>query len=414
MNFIFLSLFILILSKLIVELALGKLNRATVLANKETIPTTYVEVLDEKTYKKSIHYTLAKNSFNAYQLAYDAAFLSLFLFSGLLPNLFNALSDHLGTSLFAQANTLVAILLVLSIPSFPFDWWYQFKIEEAFGFNRSTQKLWLTDKLKGLCLTILLGIPLSWVLLKFFHAFPSTWWIWGFIAFFSFQLLMLLLYPRLILPLFNKLKPLEDGPLKTRLLKLANKANFKASEIQVMDGSKRSSHSNAFFTGFGRFRKIIFFDTLIEQLEPQELEAVLAHEIGHYKLGHIPQRLVISAIITLCTLGILNWIVKQDLFYTTFGFDPSSGIVPAIVVLSLITGLVAFWVSPLFNAWSRLHEFQADQFAKKLIQSPLPLISSLRKMTEKNLSNLTPHPLFSKFYYSHPTLIEREQALLKD
>jgi len=193
----------------------------------------------------------------------------------------------------------------------------------------------------------------------------------------------------------------------------AHKAGFRAKSIEVMDGSKRSSHSNAFFTGFGRFRHIVLFDTLLEQLTEDQVEAVLAHEIGHYKKGHIPQRLIISAGFTLGAFWLIAYLMGQAWFYTGFGFDPQDGIVPALLLFSILASLVTFWITPLINLWSRKNEFEADAFAKKAVQSPKPLIESLRKLHEKNLSNLTPHPLYSAFYYSHPTLLEREAALRK-
>jgi STE24 endopeptidase len=221
---------------------------------------------------------------------------------------------------------------------------------------------------------------------------------------------MAVLAPVLILPLFNKFTPLPEGSLRERLLQLAERTRFRARSIQIMDGSKRSRHSNAFFTGFGGFRKIVLFDTLIQQLAEPELEAVLAHEIGHFKKKHIPKMLAATALGSLLGLYLLSWLAQQAWFYHGFGFEPGS-LVPALLLFGLLSGLVTFWFSPIAHTWSRRYEYQADAFAAQVMNEAAPLIGALRKLNEKNLSNLTPHPLYSGFYYSHPTLLERERAL---
>jgi STE24 endopeptidase len=236
------------------------------------------------------------------------------------------------------------------------------------------------------------------------------WWLWAWGLLMAFQLVMVILAPLLILPLFNKFAPLPEGNLRDRLLALAARTGFAARSIQVMDGSRRSRHSNAFFTGFGRFRKIAIFDTLIEQLSEPELEAVLAHEIGHFKKGHIPQRLALAAIGLLAAFGCTAWLTDQPAFAAAFGF-PEGGVATTLLLVGLLSEAVTFWLAPVSNLWSRRHEYEADAFAVRSIGATLPLITALRKLSEKNLSNLTPHPLYSGLYYSHPTLLEREQAL---
>jgi STE24 endopeptidase len=218
------------------------------------------------------------------------------------------------------------------------------------------------------------------------------------------------LAPVLILPLFNKFTPLPDGSLRERLMALADRTRFRAKNILVMDGSKRSRHSNAFFTGFGRFRKIVLFDTLIQQLTEPELEAVLAHEIGHFKKKHIPKLLLFSAVTSLAGFYLVALLARQDWFYRAFGFQPGS-LAPALLLFGLLSGVATFWFSPLAHGWSRRYEYQADAFAAAAMGDARPLIGALRKLNEKNLGNLTPHPLYSGFYYSHPILLERERAL---
>lgn len=409
------DLFILLLvSKAAAELWLGFLNRRSVLANRGVVPEAFRGFIDQETYDKSVAYTLAKNTFGSFETIYDTVLLGGIVLSGFLPWLFYSFVSVLGMSLWAQALTLVGMGIVIALFSLPLDWYSQFRIEEHFGFNRSSIKLWIIDKIKGLALVCVIGIPVLWVVLIFFEVMPNTWWLWAFAFLFGFQLLMMILYPQLIMPLFNKLEPMKDGELKDRLMRLADRTGFKASTIQVIDGSKRSGHSNAFFTGFGKFRRIVLFDTLIEQLKPVELEAVLAHEIGHYKKGHVLKLLAVSAVTTFLMFAAIAWFVKKPWFFESFGFSPSSGMVPALVVFFLLSGLITFWLTPLMNLMSRKHEYEADAFAKEAMKSAEPLISSLRKLSEKNLSNLTPDPLFSAFHYSHPTLLEREKAIRRD
>jgi STE24 endopeptidase len=214
----------------------------------------------------------------------------------------------------------------------------------------------------------------------------------------------------LILPLFNRFTPLPEGTLRERLLRLAERTRFRARSIQIMDGSKRSRHSNAFFIGFGRFRKIVLFDTLMQQQAEPELEAVLAHEIGHFKRKHIPKTLLLGALSSLAGFRIIAWLSHQDWFYRSFGFQPG-GLVPALLLFGLLSGAATFWLSPVAHWWSRRHEYEADAFAAGVMKEAQSLIQALRKLNEKNLSNLTPHPLYSGFYYSHPALLERERAL---
>lgn len=395
------------------ELVLAALNRAEVRRHAATPPPAVAAMMDQPTYAKSVAYTLAKSRFGTLTEVFDALVLAMVLFGGVLPALFDHFAVWGGPdAVWDDVLFIIAAGVLLSIPSLPFDWWGQFRIEAQFGFNKSTPKLWITDKLKGLALMLAIGYPLLWVLLSLVRWVGPAWWLWGFGLFFGFQLLMLVLYPKLILPLFNKLTPLPDGELRTRLLALGDRTGFKAQAIQVMDGSKRSGHSNAFFTGFGRFRRIVLFDTLIAQLTAEELEAVLAHEIGHYRRGHIPKMLAVSALMQLGGFALIAWLARAPWFNSAFGFPPGE-LAPAFLLFGLLSGLVMFWFSPLGNFFSRKHEYEADGFARDAMGGPAAMLGALRKLAQKNLSNLTPHPWFSAFFYSHPTLVERERALLR-
>jgi STE24 endopeptidase len=410
MNWFVAFVLALIVLKCAVQVWLERLNQSNVRLHAHAVPEAFKGIIDEATYAKSVEYAVAKGSFDQIELIYHCAILLAVLFSGLLPWGFDWFSGRFGTSAWSMAALLFATGMLLSLPGLPLDWHAQFRLEERFGFNTTTQKLWWMDRLKGLLLGLVLGYPLLALVLKLVEWTGPWWWFWAWGALLGFQLLMMVLAPALILPLFNKFTPLPEGPLRERLLRLAERTRFRARSIQVMDGSKRSRHSNAFFTGFGRLRKIVLFDTLAQQLADTELEAVLAHEIGHFKKKHIPKALAVSAAGSLAGCYLVSLLARQTWFYRGFGFEPGS-IVPALLLFGLLSGVVTFWFSPLAGWWSRRNEYQADAFAARVMNEPRSLIGALRKLNEKNLGNLTPHPLYSRFYYSHPTLLEREQAL---
>jgi STE24 endopeptidase len=411
-NIFGLAVMLLVIARWLAELWLSRLNQRHVLAHANEIPPAFRGVIDEPTYKKSVEYTLAKARFGNVEDTFSTAVLLIFLFSGVLPWAFHQFSDGLGQLAWAMAAYLFAVGFAMSLPGLPFDWRAQFRLEQKFGFNTTTQKIWWMDRLKGLLLAGVLGYPLLVLILKIVEWTGAWWWLWAWAALLAFQFLMLVLAPVLIMPLFNKFTPLPEGSLRERLLGLAVRTRFRAQSIQLMDGSKRSRHSNAFFTGFGRFRKIVLFDTLVQQLTEPELEAVLAHEIGHYKKKHIPKMLAFSAVSSLVSFYLISILARQEWFYRAFGFEPGN-VTPALLLFGLLAGTVTFWFSPLLHSWSRRYEYQADAFAARVMNEAQSLIGALRKLNEKNLSNLTPHPWYSGFYYSHPTLLERERALAK-
>ena len=410
MSFVATTAALLILARLAAELWLASLNHRHVLAHAGEMPKAFRGIIDEPTYKESVAYTLAKGRLGNIEGTYNTGVLLVVLFSGALPWAFHLFSQGLGLSAWAMAAFLYATGLAVSLPGWPFDWYAQFRLEQKFGFNTTTPKIWWSDRLKGLLLALVLGYPLSVLILKIVQWTTVWWWLWAWGVVLAFQLLIGLLAPVLILPLFNKFTPLPEGGLRERLLDLAKRTQFRARSIQLMDGSKRSRHSNAFFTGLGRFRKIVLFDTLVQQLTEPELEAVLAHEIGHFKKKHIPKMLGFAAACSLVGFYLISVLARQEWFYRAFGFEPKN-VAPALLLLGLLAGTVTFWFSPLIHWWLRRYEYQADAFAARVMSGTQSLIGALRKLNEKNLSNLTPHPYYSGFYYTHPTLLEREQAL---
>lgn len=392
------------------QLWLEILNQRHVRAHAASVPDAFKGVVTPETYAKSVEYTLAKSKFHNVELTWDVIVLAAVLFSGVLPWFYRVFENAFGHSIWVGAAFVVAVSILLNVPDLPFDWYSQFHLEQRFGFNTNTPKTFWVDRVKGLLLGVAIGFPLLWLIFKLVDWLGDWWWLWAWAAMMLFQLIMLVVAPILILPLFNKFSPLPEGPLRDRLLGLGDRAGFRAKDIQVMDGSKRSRHSNAFFTGFGHFRKIVLFDTLVEQLQPTELEAVLAHEIGHYKKRHIPKTMIWSAIATLIGFYIISLLARQGWFYNAFGFTTGS-VVPAFLLFGLLAGAVTFWISPISHWFSRKYEYEADAYAAKVMNEVRSLVGALRKLNEKNLSNLMPHPYYSGFYYSHPTLLEREQAL---
>lgn len=400
----------LVVARLVAEQFLASLNRRHVLAHAGAVPEAFRDVVDAPTYATSVQYTLARGRFGQVADTWSALVLLVALFSGALPWAQQWVGATLGRGVWADALFLFTIGAAFSVAGLPFDWFADFRLEQRFGFNTTTPWTWWLDRCKGLALAAALGLPLLALLLKLVEWTGGAWWFWAWAAVLGFQLAMTVLAPVLILPLFNKFAPLPEGPLRARLLALADRTGFRARSIEVMDGSRRSRHSNAFFLGLGRWRKIVLFDTLIQQLGEAELEAVLAHEIGHFKLRHIPKLLVASAAGLLAGFAALGWLAGQQGVYAAFGLQPGR-VAGALLLFGLLAGAATFWLSPLAHAWSRRYEYQADAFAARALGEAGPLISALRKLNEENLSNLTPHPLYSAFYYSHPTLLERERAL---
>lgn len=413
MDIILITFICLLVLKLVIGITLDSINMHYARSLADRVPDAFLDFIDLATYQNSIRYTEAKTRFSIISDLYDSLICAGVLLLGILPWLYNVLSGVLGFGVWGQACVLFLVSIILGLPALPFDWWGTFKLEGRFGFNKSTVSLWFMDKIKGLIIGFIIGFPLLALLIYLVTATGSLWWLWGFAVFFIFQLVMVVAYPMFIMPLFNKFKPLEEGALKERLIALAERTGFKAQTILVVDGSKRSGHSNAYFSGYGKFRRIVLYDTLIEQMDEEELEAVLAHEIGHYKLGHIPKMIAFSGLSTFLMFVMLGWLSNGSWLAEAFYFDAevAGNIVPIFLLFVMLSGLVTFWLSPLTSRLSRRHEYEADAFARDAMGSAVPLSQALRKLHKENLSNLTPHPLYSSFYYSHPTLLERESSM---
>lgn len=402
---------VLIGTRLLAQLGLAALNRREVLRHANNPPPAVAAMVDTFTFNRSTAYTLAKNRFSVVTLIFEAGVLALLLASGVLPWLFETIGDWAPAAKWDDALFILAAVFLSALPGLPFEWWETFRLEERFGFNKMTPGLWVMDKLKGAALLLVIGFLVLWALLELVAWVGAGWWVWGFALMFGVQLLLLVIHPYVIEPLFNKSTPLPEGALKTRLFRLADRTGFRAKTIEVVDGSKRTGHGNAYFSGFGRFRRIVLFDTLLAQLSEEETEAVLAHEVGHYRMGHIPKRLATIAGFMLFFFWLISALAESAWFNPGFGF-PAGEMAPAFLLFGLTSELVLFWLTPLGNRVSRKHEFEADAFAREAMGGPDPLVAALRKLASKSLNNLTPHPLFSAVYFSHPALVEREAALL--
>ncbi|MDO9243114.1 MAG: M48 family metallopeptidase [Rhodocyclaceae bacterium] len=377
-----------------------------VAAHREAVPAGFADRIDLADHQKAADYSSAKIRLGLLELAADIALLLLFTFGGLL-----LACDQFWRDIFAGAGYAHGLALFASVGiagfcvGLPFSLYRTFALEARFGFNKMTPGLYVADLLKQLLLTVLIGAPLLLAVLWLMGAMGERWWLYVWAAWLGFNLLVLLLYPTFIAPLFNKFTPLADGEMKTRIEALLAHCGFASSGLFVMDGSKRSAHGNAYFTGFGRAKRIVFFDTLLDKLAPGEVEAVLAHELGHFKHRHVWKRIAVMAALSLALLWLLGQLIDQSWFYEGLKVG-AGGTALALILFSLVLPVFTFPFAPLMSWLSRHHEFEADAYAAKQA-SGSELISALLKLYRDNAATLTPDPLFSLFYDSHPPASQR-------
>jgi STE24 endopeptidase len=375
-----------------------------ILRHRDRVPAEFAASIPLAAHQKAADYTVTRTRFGLVTLLVNSAVLVAFTLLGGLQALSTALLHAAGPGMMHQIALIVAFAAISGVIDLPFDWYRQFVIEQRFGFNKMTIKLWLVDMAKGALVGAVIGLPLLWVVLTLMARTGDLWWLYAWLVWSGFQLLMMVLYPTVIAPLFNKFTPLADDSLKRRIEGLMARVGFAAKGLFVMDGSKRSAHGNAYFSGFGANKRIVFFDTLLERLAPQEIEAVLAHELGHFKLKHIVKRIALLFAVSLGFLALLGYLKTQAWFYTGLGVEPllgASNDAMALLLFMLVLPVFTFVLSPLTSITSRKHEFEADAFAAKHTVAG-DLVSALVKMYEDNASTLTPDPLHSAFYDSHP------------
>ncbi len=388
--------------------------------HRAAVPAAFAATVSLAAHQKAADYTLAKTRFGLLETAFGAAVLLGWTLLGGLDALNQFLLQGLGAGMVQQLALIAAFVLIGGLIELPFSLYQTFVIEQRFGFNKMTLRLWLADLLKATVLGALLGLPIAALILWLMGAAGTLWWLWAWGAWMGFNLLLLLLYPTFIAPLFNKFQPLEDETLKARVTALMQRCGFSAKGLFVMDGSRRSAHANAYFTGFGAAKRVVFFDTLLAKLSPGEVDAVLAHELGHFKHRHIIKRIVSLFALSLAGFALLGWLAQQAWFYAGLGVTPSLGLlVPALaaaepgandalalLLFVLVSPVFSFFIAPLLARLSRQHEFEADAYARQQT-SGVDLASALLKLYEDNAATLTPDPLYVAMYYSHPPAAQR-------
>ena len=389
-----------------------------VAAHRDVVPAAFASTITLAAHQRAADYTLAKGRFGLLGIAFGAAMLLGWTLLGGIDLLNQALQATVLPRYGSMAYQLVLLAgfaIIGAVVDLPFDLYSTFRIEQRFGFNRMTWRLYVADMLKGALIGALIGLPLATLMLWIMAATGPLWWLWAWGAWMAFNLAVLVLYPTVIAPLFNKFEPLADESLKGRVQALMQRCGFAAKGLFVMDGSKRSAHANAYFTGLGAAKRVVFFDTLLAKLTGAEVEAVLAHELGHFKHKHVIKRIALMFALSLAGLALLGWLSHQPWFYAGLGVQPSftkPNDAAALLLFLLVVPTFSFFVSPLFAQLSRRHEFQADAYACAQ-SSGRDLAAALLKLHEDNAATLTPDPLYARFYYSHPPASERLAALAR-
>jgi STE24 endopeptidase len=405
-----------LLLSLAVKLWLATRQMRHVATHRNQVPAPFVKTVSLQAHQKAADYTLAKGRLGLISMAFGTAVLLAWTLLGGLDALNTLLRDTVLPAwgpMAYQVALLAAFAVISSLIELPLDAYSTFKVEQQFGFNRMTVKLWLLDMVKGAVVGALIGLPLAALMLWIMGSSGGQWWLWAWFAWVAFNLLLLIIYPTWIAPLFNKFEPLADESLKTRVQALMQRCGFAAKGLFVMDGSKRSAHANAYFTGLGASKRVVFFDTLLQRLTPGEVEAVLAHELGHFKHKHVIKRMVGIFGFSLLGLALLGWLAGQSGFYAGLGVAPNLAApndAMALLLFMLALPPFMFFVSPLMAHFSRRDEFQADAYACAQANGG-DLAQALLKLMEDNASTLTPDPLYVRFYYSHPPASERLAAL---
>jgi STE24 endopeptidase len=398
-----------LLAGLVVKFWLSSRQVRFVASHRDKVPEAFAGTVSLAAHQKAADYTVAKSRLGLLETAFASAVLLAWTLLGGLDTLNQALVGWLGTGMIQQLVLLASFAVISGLLDLPFSLYQTFVVEERFGFNKMTWKLWLADMVKGTVLGALIGLPIAALILWLMGAAGPWWWLWAWGVWMGFNLLLLVIYPTFIAPLFNKFQPLEDETLKARVTALMQRCGFAAKGLFVMDGSKRSAHANAYFTGFGAAKRVVFYDTLLAKLSPGEVDAVLAHELGHFKHKHIVKRIVALFALSLLGFALLGWLATRVWFYTGLGVRPNlegPNDALALLLFMLAVPVFTYFVSPLMAQFSRRHEFEADAFAATQT-SGRDLGNALLKLYEDNASTLTPDPVFVKFYYSHPPASER-------
>jgi STE24 endopeptidase len=413
--FVLILFLVLLLVAELADLILLSLNISHVKRHSSSLPKELSEMLGQEQAEKNAQYTLATLRYSRVSQIFQLLLVLFVVISGFLGFFERALfSIPWVSALGAYSRSVIYILglaLLNSFVSIPFSLYKTFVLEEKFGFNTQSFGSWVKDFIKQLLVSFVLLVPLMYLLLFIMAELGNSWWVWASVLVIGFSLLMQIIYPTIIAPIFNKFSKLQ-GELKESIVALCERLEFPLAEVYEVDGSTRSKHSNAYFAGLGKSKRIVLYDTLIQSLKPQQLLAVLAHEIGHEKRAHIKKMIALSSIQTVFIFWLLSCFMNEEAFYLAFGFHHMS-YHAALVLFSLFIGPLLYWLAPLFNGLLRKHEYEADAYAAAAMGSSVPLKEALLTLAQDNLSNLWPHPWYSFVHYSHPTLLERMDALEK-
>ncbi len=404
-----LTLAVVLVANLLTKLWLSGRQVRHVAQHRDQVPAAFAHTISLDAHQKAADYTMAKARVGVADMGLDALTLVAWTLLGGLDLLNQVTLDWLGEGMGQQIMLVVSFSLIGGLIGLPLSLFQTFGIEQRFGFNNTTPKLWVSDMIKGLSVGMVLGLPILWLVLWLMQAGGTLWWLYTWAALVAYQLFVMWIAPNVIMPLFNKFTPLEDATLKERVTALMTRSGFTAKGFFVMDGSRRSAHSNAFFTGFGAAKRVVFFDTLLAKLNGDEMEAVLAHELGHFKHRHILKMMATSFATSLAGLALLGWVSQQVWFYTGLGVIPNlngNNSALALLLFMLVLPLFTFFVSPLSAQRSRKFEFEADAYAVANSDGKA-LSNALLKLYQDNASTLTPDPWYVAFYYSHPPASQR-------
>lgn len=400
MNWITLIFLLALVLSLAIQFWLDRRQITHVQRHRRAVPDAFKERITLEAHQKAADYTITRLRMGVLELALGAGLLLIWTLGGGLQLLDNVWRDMALSPLLTGVLVIFSVLIISSLLELPFAIYRTFVIEQRFGFNRTSPGVFISDQIKHLLVLLILGVPLASLVLWLMQDADPLWWLYVWAVWMGFSLLMLWAWPAFIAPLFNKFAPLEDQALKQRIEELLSRCGFKSNGVFVMDGSKRSSHGNAYFSGLGTNKRIVFFDTLLKSLNPDEVEAVLAHELGHFKRRHIQKRIISMAVLSLAGLAILAWLMKLPEFYTGLGIaEPSTYM--ALILFMMVSPIFSLYLQPLLAHFSRKHEFEADDYAAQQSDAAI-LIQALVKLYEENASTLTPDPLYSAFHDSHP------------
>jgi STE24 endopeptidase len=405
-NLLLVGFLIIYFLELFFSLYLEAINRRHLKAQGTRVPAPLAGFIDSDKLARSVSYTLANSRFGMVHQLSGEMILLVILLSGFLPFLEHLTRTWQWPFILSGLFFLFIPGLISSLMDLPFDYYHTFVIEEQYGFNKNTPKTWIIDQLKAGVLSLVLFSLILSLILWMIRFSPNHWWLWGFLILSFIQLLMALLYPILIAPIFNKFEPIQDQQLGANINHLMQEAGIRIKGLFQMDAGKRSRHTNAYFTGLGKTKRIVLFDTLIESHPPEEVLAVLAHEVGHFKGKHIWKQFFLFECSMVIAFYLSSLLLDWPLLYRTFGFDTTPPYV-GLFLLGILGQKVGFFATPLYMALSRRYERQADQFAVRLLKTPSTMVTVLKRLASDNLSNLFPHPWYVRFHYSHPPLMER-------